>query len=142
MSKILDEAFKLRAVERVEIAERLFESVETEADDDQDEDEIQRAWTQELQRRPRELCDGTVKGLRAAIEAQAVRVWCAARNRAVGLRFRSARTSRHSSSRLTSANRTETAVTCWFLQAVKGITMDVPRAGRTQGRGASCSCCT
>ncbi len=39
------------------IAEKLSESVETEADD------IQGAWAEELQRRSRELRDGTVKEL-------------------------------------------------------------------------------
>jgi putative addiction module component (TIGR02574 family) len=63
MSKILDEALKLPAAERMVIAERLLESVETESDDDQDDDEIQRAWAEEVQRRSRELHDGTVKGL-------------------------------------------------------------------------------
>jgi putative addiction module component (TIGR02574 family) len=45
------------------IAERLFESVEAEADDVQDDDDIRAAWTEEIERRSRELRDGTVKGL-------------------------------------------------------------------------------
>lgn len=63
MSKILDEALKLPAAERMVLAERLLESVETEADDDEGDDEIQRAWAEEVQRRSRDLHDGTVKGL-------------------------------------------------------------------------------
>lgn len=63
MSKILDEALKLPAAERMVLAEKLWESVETEADGDQGDDEIQRAWAEEVQRRARELHDGTVKGL-------------------------------------------------------------------------------
>jgi hypothetical protein len=45
------------------IAEKLFESVETEAD--HDEDDVQSAWSEEIQRRSAELRDGTVKGLGA-----------------------------------------------------------------------------
>jgi len=45
------------------LAEKLLESVETEADGDQGGDESQRAWAVEVQRRSRELHDGTVKGL-------------------------------------------------------------------------------
>jgi putative addiction module component (TIGR02574 family) len=63
MSKILDEALKLPAAERMVIAERLFESVEAEADDVHDDDDIQAAWAEEIERRSRELHDRTVKGL-------------------------------------------------------------------------------
>ncbi len=63
MSKILDEALKLPAAERMVIAERLFESVEAEADDVQDDDDIRAAWAEEIERRSRELRDRTVKGL-------------------------------------------------------------------------------
>jgi putative addiction module component (TIGR02574 family) len=62
MSKVLDEALRLPARERVAIAEKLLESAEAEGYDD-DEDEIQAAWAEEIQRRSRELRDGTVKGL-------------------------------------------------------------------------------
>lgn len=62
MSKILDEALKLPAAERMVLAEKLLASLETEADDGRGDDEIQRAWAEEAQRRSREHHDGTVKG--------------------------------------------------------------------------------
>jgi putative addiction module component (TIGR02574 family) len=62
MRKVLSEALKLPARERVAIAEKLLESVEADGYDE-DEEEIQAAWAEETQRRSRELRDGTVKGL-------------------------------------------------------------------------------
>lgn len=63
MTKILDEALKLPAAERIAIAERLFESVEAEDDGERDEDDVQAAWSDEIKRRSGELRDGTVRGL-------------------------------------------------------------------------------
>jgi putative addiction module component (TIGR02574 family) len=63
MSKVLDEALKLPAAERMVIAEKLLQSVEAEADDEHDEDGVQAAWAEEIRRRSRELRDGPVKGL-------------------------------------------------------------------------------
>jgi putative addiction module component (TIGR02574 family) len=62
MRKVLSEALKLPARERVAMAEQLLESVEAEGYTE-DEDEIQATWSEALQRRSRELRDGTVKGL-------------------------------------------------------------------------------
>ncbi len=62
MHKVLSEALKLPARERVAIAEKLLESVEAEGHDD-DEDAVQAAWADEIQRRSRELRDGSVQGL-------------------------------------------------------------------------------
>ncbi len=62
MRKVLSEALKLPARERVTIAEKLLESVEAEGADEHEE-ETQAAWAEEIQRRSRELQDGTVKGL-------------------------------------------------------------------------------
>ena len=64
MRDVLNEALKLPARERVAIAEKLLESVETE--DQEDEDEIQAAWAEEIRVRSQELRDGTVKGLSVA----------------------------------------------------------------------------
>ncbi|MFH0899664.1 MAG: addiction module protein [Pseudomonadota bacterium] len=77
MRDVLSEALKLPARERMAIAEELFASIADEdsrdADNRRDEDdreqdddeEIQAAWAEEIERRSRELRDGTVKGLSA-----------------------------------------------------------------------------
>ncbi|MFH0900874.1 MAG: addiction module protein [Pseudomonadota bacterium] len=77
MRDVLSEALKLPARERMAIAEELLASIaddddrdENERDDDHqgqdgDEEEIQAAWTEEIERRSRELRDGIVRGLSA-----------------------------------------------------------------------------
>ena len=61
MHKVLAEALKLPVDERATMAEKLLESVDAEGQvDDADADQ---AWAEELERRARELRDGTVRGL-------------------------------------------------------------------------------
>jgi putative addiction module component (TIGR02574 family) len=62
MNKIPDAALRLATAERMVIAERLVESVEAEAGDHSGDDEIHRAWAEEVQRRSREPHAGRVKG--------------------------------------------------------------------------------
>jgi putative addiction module component (TIGR02574 family) len=62
MRKLLNEALKLPARERVAVAERLLQSVEAEGYRE-DDDAIQAAWAEEVRRRSQELHDGTVNGL-------------------------------------------------------------------------------
>lgn len=56
---ILSEALKLTREDRAELAHRLLHSLEDDADDVDAADE----WDRELERRARELLDGTVKGI-------------------------------------------------------------------------------
>lgn len=62
-SKVLSEAMKLPADERVRVAEKLLESADAEGFDDESDEAIQSAWADEIQRRSRELADGSVRGL-------------------------------------------------------------------------------
>jgi putative addiction module component (TIGR02574 family) len=64
-SKILSEAMKLPVQERVRVAEKLLESADAEGFEDESEATIQTAWAEELQKRSRELKDGSVRGLSA-----------------------------------------------------------------------------
>jgi putative addiction module component (TIGR02574 family) len=61
-TKILDEAMKLPLQERVRVAEKLLESADAEGYEEAD-DAVAAAWTQEVQRRSREMQDGSVRGL-------------------------------------------------------------------------------
>jgi putative addiction module component (TIGR02574 family) len=56
---LLAEAMKLPIEERVRVAEKLLESVDTDAP----EEGIDSAWASEVQRRSQELREGTVRGL-------------------------------------------------------------------------------
>jgi len=62
-SKILSEAMKLPVDERVRVAEKLLESADAEGYEDESEATINAAWAEEIQRRSRELGDGSVRGL-------------------------------------------------------------------------------
>lgn len=72
MQKVLDEALKLSPRERMAIAEKLLESVESD-EEDEDLDEVQTRWAEEIQRRSRELRNGTVRGLSIEEARQIVR---------------------------------------------------------------------
>jgi len=61
-TKILDEAMKLPVQERVRVAEKLLESADAEGYEE-DETAVDAAWAQEVQRRSREMQDGSVRGL-------------------------------------------------------------------------------
>jgi putative addiction module component (TIGR02574 family) len=54
---------KLPADEHVRVAEKLLESADAEGFEDDSEAAIQAAWADEMQRRSRELADGSVRGL-------------------------------------------------------------------------------
>jgi putative addiction module component (TIGR02574 family) len=54
---------KLPADERVRVAEKLLESADAEAFEDDSDAAIQTAWADEIERRSRELKDGSVSGL-------------------------------------------------------------------------------
>jgi putative addiction module component (TIGR02574 family) len=60
MGKLVEEALKLSVEERLALAEKLLESVDGP---DDDPDRVQAAWASELEKRARELRDGTSKGL-------------------------------------------------------------------------------
>ncbi|HEY6039448.1 MAG TPA: addiction module protein [Kofleriaceae bacterium] len=64
-NKVLDEALKLSSTERVRLAEKLLESVEAETSEDDVESDLVRnaAWADEIEKRSRELRDGSVRGL-------------------------------------------------------------------------------
>jgi putative addiction module component (TIGR02574 family) len=62
-SKVLSEAMKLPADERVRVAEKLLESADAEGFEEDSDAAIQKAWADEIQRRSRELTDGSVRGL-------------------------------------------------------------------------------
>jgi putative addiction module component (TIGR02574 family) len=62
-TKVLSEARKLSARERVRVAEQLLASAEAEGYDDDSDAAIPAAWADEIQRRSRELRDGAVRGL-------------------------------------------------------------------------------
>lgn len=61
--KILSEAMKLPVQERVRVAEKLLESADAEGYEEDSEAAIHAAWADEIQRRSRELQDGSVRGL-------------------------------------------------------------------------------
>ncbi|MBX3156946.1 MAG: addiction module protein [Deltaproteobacteria bacterium] len=61
-SRLLSEAMKLPADERVRLAEKLLESAESEGFEDESA-AVAGAWASEVQRRSRELADGSVRGM-------------------------------------------------------------------------------
>jgi putative addiction module component (TIGR02574 family) len=61
--KILSAAMKLPVRERVRVAEKLLESADAEGYEEDSETAIHAAWAEEIQRRSRELQDGSVRGL-------------------------------------------------------------------------------
>jgi putative addiction module component (TIGR02574 family) len=61
--KILSEAMKLSVQERVRVAEKLLESADAEGYEEDSDAAIHAAWADEIQRRSRELQDGSVRGL-------------------------------------------------------------------------------
>ena len=63
LSKVLSEAMKLPADERVRVAEKLLESADAEGFDEESDATIQSAWAEEVQRRSHELASGSVRGL-------------------------------------------------------------------------------
>ena len=65
MRKVLDEALKLSAKERAEVAGKLLRSLEAE-EDEEDPAVVEAAWSEEIARRLKEMEDGTVKGLTRA----------------------------------------------------------------------------
>lgn len=54
---------KLPVQERVRVAEKLLESADAEGYEDESEGDINAAWADEVQRRSRDLQDGSVRGL-------------------------------------------------------------------------------
>ncbi|MBZ0116325.1 MAG: addiction module protein [Sandaracinaceae bacterium] len=60
--RVLDEALQLPADERAELVARLIDSLEDEPDDDPPE--VALAWQAEIERRVRELDEGTVETIR------------------------------------------------------------------------------
>jgi putative addiction module component (TIGR02574 family) len=62
-SKVLSDAMKLPADERVRVAEKLLESADAEGFEDESEAAIQAAWADEVLQRSREFADGSVRGL-------------------------------------------------------------------------------
>lgn len=62
-TSLLDEALKLPVDERVRVAEKLLESADAEGFDEETEAAHNTAWADEVQRRSRELKDGSVNGL-------------------------------------------------------------------------------
>ena len=60
MATLVDMALRLPPEERLALAEKLLESVEGP---DDDESRVQAAWGEELQKRSRELREGTAQGL-------------------------------------------------------------------------------
>ena len=60
LSEVTRDAVELPAVERVKLARILLDMSETDADSDE---EAERAWEKEIERRLRELESGTVKGV-------------------------------------------------------------------------------
>jgi putative addiction module component (TIGR02574 family) len=61
--KILSDAMKLSVQERVRVAEKLLESADAEGYEEDSEATIHAARADEIQRRSRELRDGSVRGL-------------------------------------------------------------------------------
>ncbi len=62
-TKVLNDAMKLPVQERVRVAEKLLESADAEGFEDDSDAAINAAWAEEVQRRSRELQDGSVRGL-------------------------------------------------------------------------------
>ena len=62
-TKVLNDAMKLPVEERVRVAEKLLESADAEGYEDESDAAINAAWAEEVQRRSRELQDGSVRGL-------------------------------------------------------------------------------
>lgn len=62
-AKVLAEALKLSADERVRVAEKLLESADAEGYDEDAEAAHNAAWAAEIEQRSIELKDGSVRGL-------------------------------------------------------------------------------
>ena len=62
-TKVLQDAMKLPLQERLRVAEKLLESADAEGYEEESDEIIGAAWAEEVQRRSREMQDGTVRGL-------------------------------------------------------------------------------
>jgi putative addiction module component (TIGR02574 family) len=62
-TKVLEEAMKLPVNERVRVAEELLASADAEGFEDESEAAVNAAWAEEIERRSREMRDGSVRGL-------------------------------------------------------------------------------
>lgn len=62
-AKVLQEALRLPAAERIRLAEALLNSADADVGSADDDEAIQLAWADEVRRRSIELKDGSVRGL-------------------------------------------------------------------------------